>query len=690
MLTWMAEHDQVFSGIKGSVSEVFNLGSDIKLPYGMERPQLERLIESLLGADVFGIVVNDSQAAAAIMVELSKTEGGKGVLSVISQKGTRSNAGATASQIRLFDLLEYSDENSRLVEALLGDIYLVETLDDALKCHDEDRYGLRFVSIDGVVIWPNGKMTIGAQSADIDGVLTRKRRNAELADELEHALSLLEELEMDLSTAEQNLSVAQNDGLEISQTLARLQGDYEAAVGDQSRLETAMTQTLQRHREVEQKISDVDRKRNMTAPLAGEYEERISQLEAELADLETRIEEASEVLYKATEEKNSLGAQLSECKVRLEGSKSTMEFNRTRLDTLEKEIKDLERTLEVSRQTESSLNIIRLRIDPLYSIYEELHEHASIWAQKLRDQAQLEQTDSTNLRTVISDATAAVNQAREELDAVKSRLTDVRIEQSKLETEVRHAMQRIAAENDTPLEAALETPPPEDRHACEERANRLRKKIASLGAVNHVAMQEYEELKKRRDYMLSQIEDLQEARKALARITAALDKKMRNQFLETFEQVNKNYQEVFQVLFPGGNGQLLLIEGESAENNGIEVSAQPRGKKISKLSLMSGGEKSLAALALLFAVYKIRSVPFYILDEVEAALDDTNLRRLLDYLTSMRNKTQLILVSHQRRTMEAADVLYGVSMQAAGVSKLVSQRLDEALRHASAEVAQEV
>jgi chromosome segregation protein len=204
-----------------------------------------------------------------------------------------------------------------------------------------------------------------------------------------------------------------------------------------------------------------------------------------------------------------------------------------------------------------------------------------------------------------------------------------------------------------------------------------------MGAVNHVAAEEFESLKARRDYMTTQTEDLKEARKSLAKISAALDRKMRNQFLETFEQVNRNFQEIFGMLFPGGFGQLLLTEGDDPDLNGIEVSAQPKGKKISKLSLMSGGEKSLTALALLFAVYRIRDVPFYILDEVEAALDDTNLRRLVDYFEQIRSHTQLILVTHQRRTMEAADVLYGVSMQAAGVSKLVSQRLDQALRHAA-------
>jgi chromosome segregation protein len=247
---------------------------------------------------------------------------------------------------------------------------------------------------------------------------------------------------------------------------------------------------------------------------------------------------------------------------------------------------------------------------------------------------------------------------------------------------VEHAITRITKENGALLESALETPSPENRQRAEEQANRLRKKLTTMGAVNHVAMEEFEALKKRRDYTLGQVEDLREARKSLMKIERALDRKMRNQFLETFEQVNRNFQEIFGMLFPGGFGQLLLTEGDEPDDVGIEVSAQPKGKKITKLSLMSGGEKSLTALALLFAVYRIRDVPFYILDEVEAALDDTNLARLIDYFDQIRRHTQLILVTHQRRTMEAADVLYGVTMQAAGVSRLVSQRLDQALRHA--------
>ena len=151
---------------------------------------------------------------------------------------------------------------------------------------------------------------------------------------------------------------------------------------------------------------------------------------------------------------------------------------------------------------------------------------------------------------------------------------------------------------------------------------------------------------------------------------------MRNRFLTVFERVNANFSEIFSLLFPGGQAHIDMTDPDNPADTGIEIVAQPRGKKLSKMMLMSGGEKSLTALALLFAVYKVRTVPFYVFDEVEAALDDSNLSKLLDAIEQLKASTQLIVISHQRRTMEQADVLYGVSMQADGVSHVVSQRLD--------------
>jgi chromosome segregation protein len=260
-------------------------------------------------------------------------------------------------------------------------------------------------------------------------------------------------------------------------------------------------------------------------------------------------------------------------------------------------------------------------------------------------------------------------------------MSDLRVGKAQLEVQVDQAVRRIVEELGLPLETALAVAPLDDRVEAQDRAHALRKRISTLGPVNPVAMEEFEALRGRRDFMADQILDLDASRKALAKVVAAIDRKMKDRFLETFEAVDKHFQEIFAILFPGGAAQLQLTEPDDPETTGVEVVAQPRGKKLSKMSLMSGGEKSLTALALLFAVYKTRPCPFYILDEVEAALDDTNLRRFVAFVESMRRHTQFIVVTHQRRTMESADVLYGVSMQADGVSKVVSQKLDRVAEH---------
>jgi chromosome segregation protein len=246
---------------------------------------------------------------------------------------------------------------------------------------------------------------------------------------------------------------------------------------------------------------------------------------------------------------------------------------------------------------------------------------------------------------------------------------------------VESAVAAIVDDLGVPLDHAQQLPLLEDRRQVEDEVFKLERRIKNMGAINPDAADEYRELKERYDYLAGQMSDMESARRALSRIVRVIDARMKDDFANTFEQVNVNFGEIFSLLFPGGTAHLSLDDPDDLENTGVEVTAQPRGKRLTKMMLMSGGEKSLTALALLFAVYKTRATPFYILDEVEAALDDTNLRRLIAYIDTLRAQTQLIMITHQRRTMEMADVLFGVSMQADGVTKVISQKLERALEH---------
>jgi chromosome segregation protein len=220
---------------------------------------------------------------------------------------------------------------------------------------------------------------------------------------------------------------------------------------------------------------------------------------------------------------------------------------------------------------------------------------------------------------------------------------------------------------------------PFDRASQQRQAKRAERDLALLGRVNPLALEEFAALEERYKFLSTQLEDLKATRRDLLTVVAEVDEKILEVFTEAFTDVAGEFEIVFATLFPGGEGKLVLTDPDDMLTTGIEVEARPPGKKIKRLSLLSGGEKSLTAVAMLVAIFRARPSPFYVLDEVEAALDDTNLRRLIGLLEQLRNTSQLIVITHQKPTMEVADALYGVSMRGDGITTVISQRLRGAI-----------
>ncbi len=210
------------------------------------------------------------------------------------------------------------------------------------------------------------------------------------------------------------------------------------------------------------------------------------------------------------------------------------------------------------------------------------------------------------------------------------------------------------------------------------RARELERELRLLGPVNPLAVEELAALEERDGFLSGQLEDVRSARRELSRVIKAVDEEIVNVFSEAFSDVAQHFETLFATLFPGGTGRLSLVDPDDLLSSGVEIEARPAGRNVRRLSLLSGGERSLVALAYLFAVFRSRPSPFYLMDEVEAALDDVNLHRFLDLVDEFRSEAQLLLVSHQKRTMEAADVIYGVTLQPGGASKVVSERLRSA------------
>jgi chromosome segregation protein len=218
-------------------------------------------------------------------------------------------------------------------------------------------------------------------------------------------------------------------------------------------------------------------------------------------------------------------------------------------------------------------------------------------------------------------------------------------------------------------------PMPFDRPTQERRAKRAERELAELGRINPLALEEFAALEERYNFLANQLEDVKAARKDLLHVVADVDARILQVFTDAFIDVEREFRGVFEALFPGGEGRLKLTDPDDMLTTGIEVEARPPGKKVKRLSLLSGGEKSLTAVAMLVAIFRARPSPFYILDEVEAALDDVNLRRLLGLFELLGTRSQLIVITHQKPTMEVADTLYGVTMQDDGITAVISQRM---------------
>ena len=641
----------------------------------IEAPEdLESLVEGLLSSDIDALVTTDDQALARLSSFAVEQKGASGEALLLSCDAPGTDSAAGAAGFRLVERLNVRDGFAAAVASILGGVYVVDSLDEALCAPAVP--GVMYVTRDGARVTSGGAVRIGSAGDAADGVLERKRRIRSLEGLEPDLSSVFEHAGRQVSEASDAVAQVRSAEAEVAGDIARIEGEKRSLLSEIGRLEQSYNQSQSERKQVE-------RRREQSASAVREAQPRLDELaktrdsERERADsLALEIEDANDELEALRREDSEAASKLADAKVRLAQSSERLRSLEARKPELEHRLENIDRRIRSTRQASRSLEVLRLRVDPLHDRYQALSERALDWAARLRDQASIEEADSASLKKTIADARAEVERAKGEVDEAKTAQNEVKVARGKLEVQVEAAIKAITADGKTVLEEALSLPAPDDRAACERELADLARQINNLGPVNQVAFEEYERLRERADYVAAQLADLEGARTSLTKISQAIDRKMRRQFLTTFDAVDANFREVFSMLFPGGQAHLEMTDPEHPAQTGIEVVAQPRGKRITKMMLMSGGEKSLTALALLFAVYRTRTVPFYVLDEVEAALDDSNLSKLIGAIDVLRQSTQLLVISHQRRTMEDADVLYGVSMQADGVSRVVSQRLD--------------
>ena len=320
---------------------------------------------------------------------------------------------------------------------------------------------------------------------------------------------------------------------------------------------------------------------------------------------------------------------------------------------------------------------VEQRLTSLLTQVEAIHDRLR---ERRRRQSEAARSSGERLDALRADRAALEQESAE----TREKLNRAEIDEAETRMRLDNAIEKLRTDFDCEPAVALDAPQPDvpEGTTLAGRARELERELRMLGPINPLALQEHDALAERHTFLQQQLDDVKESRRELMRVIRAVDREIVSVFQTAFEDVSEHFSALFATLFPGGAGRVFLTEPDDVLNTGIEIEARPSGKNVRRLSLLSGGERSLTALAFLFAVFRARPSPFYLLDEVEAALDDVNLHRFLDLVDEFRNEAQLVIVTHQKRTMEAGDLLYGVSMPPGGSSRVVSQRVEDAMRNA--------
>ncbi len=673
-LVWLVDNVGKLAGRPSPVSKALDV------PRG-----LELLVEQLLGESIEGMAVDDANSAKDIahLVVQEKLAGAVSLVMREAGKGMRGIRGAAETGSPLIDKLSFSEDARPVVESLIGDVILCETLDDAFEAFSKGAGSCRYISADGCLLYPNGVVRVfGEKSDSVEGVLALERRLRELEQRMEGHRRACEDAEAMAAKTDESYREAQTAALKLSQDLANQKGTCSAFKADEQRAGQKRSALGREFESIESQVAEARKSIEDLRPAVAQLEAALEELEKRQVEARSNLEELNERVVPLRKEAAQLRESLNEAKLESATLKERKTYAERLIVARQRDLDDVDASTAEARHSMAVKRVAVGRADGLLAVFEAIAETLHGRTRVLDEALDASQDATDTIHVRAAEAREDARKAHDAFDAANERMTQAKVEKSRLEIRVEAAVQAVVHDCGMPLEQAQGLPELEDRPAAEEEAGRLERRIKNMGAINPDAAQEYEALKVRYDFFAGQLADMEAARRSLNRIVRVIDSRMKDDFAKTFEEVNENFSNIFALLFPGGQAHLSLDDPDDIENTGVEVTAQPRGKRLTKMLLMSGGEKSLTALALLFAVYKTRATPFYILDEVEAALDDTNLRRLAAYINSLRDSTQLIMITHQRRTMEMADVLFGVSMQADGVTKVVSQKLERALEHA--------
>lgn len=667
----------MLSGVCGPVTQLIHVPKEYAVA-----------LETALGGAMQNIVVETEQDAKSAIRFLQKREAGRATFlplttirgTVLDPREMEELPGfvGVASQ-----LCQCEEKFAGIRDSLLGRVAVAEDLDSAVAIAKRMKYRFRIVSLDGQVVNAGGSLTGGARARN-SGLLSR---GADIQGAKEKA-ALLQKKEQEASAAwkarQEELSACEGE-------LSAARGELAALQEERVRFQAESARAARELQTVRQELENLERERQGSQGRLAELEEIRGRAEQDMARLDQAVAAAQENSRKLTGDREE---QLARC----EDIAQTMQEIRLRQFAAQK---DRDALLEAVRELQGRKEDSGAAAQELVRQAQELEEQARQLqgqiaqcrqrAQELRDQGELARQAAQELgerRTALEREAGELRQ--KERDASTRRenagreLARLQERKENLQRDYDNIVSRLWEEYELTRREAEEVGQKiEDLAAAQRRLSELKNKIRALGTVNVGAVEEYREVSQRYEFLKAQVEDVEKSKAELLGLIQDLTKQMRRQFTERFAQINENFGKIFRELFGGGAAELSFTDDSDVLSSGIEIKVQPPGKIVSHIESLSGGEKALVAISIYFAIMRVNPPPFCVLDEIEAALDDVNVDRFAQYLRRMSGRSQFITITHRRGTMEGSDMLYGVTMQDQGISKLLALRTEEAAQFGS-------
>ena len=639
----------------------------------------ETAIEMCLGASLQNIVTENEQDAKKLVEYLRKNNLGRAsFLPITTVKGKKIDKikSKTNGVIGIAsDLINTDKKYRQIVESLLGRTVIVDDMDTAINLAKQNSYSFRIVTLKGDVINPSGAIQGGSVQTKTVNILGRSKE----IEELKNNINLLDEkvkaLQEDKVKYQESVSSVIEKAKEFEKSLQEIDITYATEKQKILAIEEKIDSSQIRLSKLKQESKKNEEQKIEIQNNKEEEKRRIEEIELEVQKLNEVIQEFASLNKDNQKYVDDLNFDITNLKI----SVSSFDESGTSIDEMILRInQDIENNKKSIENKNNELNVKNEENKELNNKITELNnEVIEIKNLVANSSTKVEELKASRLKNneELAKIEKDISSQFDVIEDLKEHCVKIDVKKTKLEQDLEQVINTLWEEYEITPNNAGDYKKPDNVLTTQKQVNTLRNNIKDLGSINIDAIEEYKKTKERYDFMCEQRLDLDVTAGKLRKIIYDMTETMKNQFSEKFKQINKNFSEVFVELFGGGKAELILNDEDNILECGIDIKVQPPGKKLQNMMLLSGGEKAFTAIALLFAILKINPAPFCILDEIEAALDDVNVYRYAEYLKKFSNDTQFLVITHRKGTMEAADTVYGITMEENGISKLLSMKL---------------